>query len=324
MHRFRTFMETHQTAIYFVTVVLAALTAQMFPNTASLEVAITPALALRLFVTFLQLPMTELGKSFSQLRFLAALLCANFIFIPLFIFSLLPLLPDNPLIRFGMLLVLLAPCIDYVVTFSQIGRADAPRLLAATPVLLLVQMLALPLYLGLFLDQDAVAFVHLAPFLQAFIWLIVLPLLVAAMIQWGSFRHQPVKNLSAALSFLPVPATALVLFVVVAAVTPQLQSAWHALFAVLPFYVLYAIVAPTLGWLAGKLFRLDSPGGRAVAFSAGTRNSLVVLPLALAMPDASDILPAIIVSQTLVELLSELIYIRMIPRLNASPVWNKG
>ncbi|MNR45157.1 hypothetical protein D3C85_1639770 [compost metagenome] len=52
-----------------------------------------------------------------------------------------------------------------------------------------------------------------------------------------------------------------------------------------------------------------------MAFSAATRNSLVVLPLALAVPGAVPILPAIIVAQTMVELVSELIYIRVIPKL---------
>lgn len=46
-----------------------------------------------------------------------------------------------------MHLVLLTPCIDYVVTFSHLGRADARLLLAATPTLLVVQMLLLPAHL---------------------------------------------------------------------------------------------------------------------------------------------------------------------------------
>ncbi len=63
-------------------------------------------------------------------------------------------------------------------------------------------------------------------------------------------------------------------------------------------------------------FELDIPASRAVAFSAGTRNSLVILPLALAVPGAIPVLPAVIISQTLVELVSELIYIRLIPRFS--------
>ena len=65
----------------------------------------------------------------------------------------------------------------------------------------------------------------------------------------------------------------------------------------------------------GRLFRLDAPAGRAIAFSTGTRNSLVVLPLALAVPGAVPVLPAVIVTQTLIELVSELIYVRLIPKL---------
>lgn len=52
-----------------------------------------------------------------------------------------------------------------------------------------------------------------------------------------------------------------------------------------------------------------------LAFSTATRNSLVMLPLAFAIPDATPVLPAIIVTQTLVELISELIYVRLIPKL---------
>ncbi|MNF17505.1 hypothetical protein D3C80_2210460 [compost metagenome] len=54
---------------------------------------------------------------------------------------------------------------------------------------------------------------------------------------------------------------------------------------------------------------------RAVAFSGSTRNSLVVLPLALAVPGAIPVLPAVIVAQTLVELVSELVYVKLLPKL---------
>ncbi|RLM26916.1 arsenic resistance protein [Brenneria alni] len=319
MQKFKIFMEEHQTAIYFISVIAAVLIALLLPKTEKLDVAINPALALMLFVTFLQVPLTSLKRSFTQVRFLAALLIANFIVIPLFLACLIPFLPPDPLIRLGILLVLLAPCIDYVVTFSHLGRADAPQLLAATPVLLVVQMLALPFYLGLFLSRDAAERIHMAPFFHAFIWLIVIPLLLAGLVQWGASRSQSLNTIADKLGFLPVPATALVLFVVVISVIPQLKTTWSTVLIAIPFYMVFAIVAPALGWVTGKIFRLDTAGGRAVAFSAGTRNSLVVLPLALAIPGAIPVLPAIIVTQTLVELLSELIYIRVIPKLTAQP-----
>lgn len=83
----------------------------------------------------------------------------------------------------------------------------------------------------------------------------------------------------------------------------------------IPLYLVFAVVAPLIGWTVARLFRLEAPAGRALAFSAATRNSLVVLPLALAVPGAIPLLPAVIVAQTIVELASELMYIRWIPRL---------
>lgn len=85
-----------------------------------------------------------------------------------------------------------------------------------------------------------------------------------------------------------------------------------------PIYIAFAVIAPLIGWGMARLFRLGAPAGRAIAFSAATRNSLVVLPLAFAVPGAVPVLPAIIVTQTLVELISELVYMRLIPKLGGS------
>lgn len=315
MHNTKETLERYQVGIYFGTVVLAVLAALLVPDTAALEYGINPALAAMLFVTFLQVPLADLRRGFAARRFLAALLTTNFLAVPLLVAVFFQFLPSDSVVRLGVLLVLLTPCIDYVVTFSHSGRADARLLLAATPALLLVQMLLLPVYLALFLGNDAAALVQPGPFIHAFVWLIAVPLTLAAVMQLWAARSRPAERIFAALSPLPVPATALVLFVVVAAVLPQLGPASDTAVRVVPLYIAFAVIAPLIGWSIGRLFRLDAVAGRAVAFSAGTRNSLVVLPLALAVPGAIPVLPAIIVTQTLVELVSELIYVRLIAKL---------
>lgn len=108
------------------------------------------------------------------------------------------------------------------------------------------------------------------------------------------------------------------LFIVIAAVLPQLNAAIPVGLRVLPIYIVFAILAPIAGWLVAKAVKLDVTAGRAVAFSAGTRNSLVVLPLALAVPGAVPVLPAIIITQTLVELLFELTYVQILSRVGRS------
>lgn len=311
----RNHLESRQVQLYFGAVAIATAVALLVPGTTALEAAINPALAFMLFVTFLQVPLTELGRAFGRVRFTLPLLLSNFVAIPLLVGILFQVMPSDPLLRLGVLLVLLTPCVDYVVTFAHLGRADAKLLLAATPVLLLLQIPLLPLYLGLFLGREAAAVVQIGPFLHSFLWLIVVPLALAAFVQLWAGRAARGAKIAAALGILPVPATALVLFAVVAAVVPQLEQALGAVLVVVPIYIAFGLLAPFVGWGVARLFRLEAAEARSVAFSSATRNSLVVLPLALAVPGAVPVLPAIIVTQTLVELIFELVYIRAIPRL---------
>ncbi len=320
MQQIRDALENRQVTIYFCAVLLAAGIAMLVTGTTALEHAINPALALVLYVTFLQVPMNELRRAFGQFRFLAALLVANFAVVPLLVAILVQFLPDEPMLRLGVLLVLLTPCIDYVVTFSHLARADARLLLASTPVLLIVQVLLLPGYLGIFLGEGAAQLVQAEPFIHAFLWLILVPLLLAALTQVWAARSPGGARVSAMLGLLPVPATALVLFVVIAAVMPQLGPAIGSAVRVIPVYLAFSLAAPILGWYTARAFGLEAPAGRSIAFSSATRNSLVILPLALAVPGAIPILPAVIVTQTLVELLSELVYVRLLAKLGRRPV----
>ncbi|MZG43123.1 arsenic resistance protein [Dickeya dianthicola] len=308
-------LERRQTAIYLLTLLVAAVLAWRWPPSDTLAQAINPALALMLFVTFLQLPLSRLLEALTHLRFMLALAATNFVAIPLLVALLLRLWPLESLVAVGVAIVLLCPCVDYVVTFSHQGGADSRLLLAATPLLLVLQMLLLPLWLPLLLPQTTALNIGMAPFLHAFIVLMALPLLLAAAVQRWAVRYSAGAAIAGWLGLLPVPATALVLALIIAFVVPRLGLATGAVRQALPVYLLFAVLAPALGWLMARLWSLPAPSGRALVFSGATRNALVILPLALAIPDALPVIPAVVVTQTLVELLAELVYIRWVPRL---------
>lgn len=258
-------LEQHQISTYFGAVIVAATAAMMTPALGTLEPAISPALAVMLFTTFLQVPMADLGKAFLEFRFMAALVVANFIAIPVAVALLVQLLPPDPLLRLGVLIVLLTPCIDYVVTFSHLGRADARALLAATPLLLGVQMLLLPVYLGLLLGEAGRGLIQIEPFVHAFIWLIAVPLLLAGVVQAWARWSLTGARVGDVLGLLPVPATAVVLFVVVCSVVPQLDAAKPSAIQAVPIYVAFAALAPFVGLAVGRLFRLPAAGSRAIS-----------------------------------------------------------
>lgn len=269
------------------------------------ELPLDPALALMLFATFLQLPLRRgaLGG-----RLPLALLLANFVGVPLLVLGLVALLPADPVLRMAVALVLLSPCIDYVVTFTGMGQGDARGMLAATPLLLLVQMLVVPPFLRAMVP-DAAPMAGGA-LLHSFVVLILIPLGLA----WAFQRLAP-PSLSEAARFLPVPATALVLFLVVLVTLPKVWPVADQLLPAVGVYLVFAVIAPLLGLAVARAMRLGPEPSRTVAFSAATRNSLVVLPIGIAMSGGAALVPAVIVTQTLVELASELVYVRLLRRV---------
>ncbi len=86
-----------------------------------------------------------------------------------------------------------------------------------------------------------------------------------------------------------------------------------SLLAVVPLYAAFLLVMVSLGLLAAKSAGLDRAATRAVVFSGATRNSLVVLPLALALPGPLALAALVVVTQTLVELTGMVLYVRFLP-----------
>ncbi len=315
-------LEHNQIPIYFVAVLLATGFGLLAPSQAhGLAMWVTPAIAVLMYAMFLQIPFLDLRQGLSNKRFLAALLVANFILLPLLVWALTRGLVERPALLVGALLVLLTPCIDYVVVFTHIGKGDSRLMLAATPVLLLLQLALLPVYLGLMLGAQSEVVVEAGPFVEAFLVLIVLPMVLAVLTTSLSRRSGVISAWNDAWAWLPVPAMALVLFVVIGSQITSVVRDISLLLPVLPVYIGFLLLAPLIGALASRLFALPALTARAVTFSASTRNSLVVLPLALALPeDVRGLAATAVILQTLVELVGELIYIRLIPRW----VWPTG
>lgn len=191
--------EKHQIALYLVAIAAAVAFGLAAPEGAgaSLEHAIEPVLAALLFATFLQVPFLDMAASFRDVRFLGAVLGLNFLAGPLVVWGLIQFLGDDQAVLVGVLLVLLTPCIDYVIVFSGLAGGAEDRLVAAAPLLMLLQLVLLPVYLYLFVGSDLADIVEPGPFLHAFIVLIAIPLGLAALTQALSRRFAAAKAVEA-------------------------------------------------------------------------------------------------------------------------------
>lgn len=297
-----------------------------------------PALAALLYVTFAQVPVVELRDALCHRPFLSALLAGNFVVVPVVVWALTHLLPYDPAIRLGVSLVLLVPCTDWFVSFTLLGRGDARLATAATPVLLLTQLVLLPVYLAWFWGRQLAAVVQPVVFLKAFGLVVLLPLALAALTEWAArptvtphprrwqrLRSKWASRWLAATAWGPVPLLAVVIGLIAGSQVRAVAGAVPVLGTVAGVFGLYAAVTPWLARWVARRFGLGVPAQRTVVFSLGTRNSFVVLPLALTLPSGWELTVAVIVLQSLVELGAMLVYLRWVPNwLIAEPARRCG
>lgn len=311
-------LERHQVWIY-LGAILAGLgvgsIAQAFAT--SFEAVLWPVLGLLLYATFTQVPLNHLPEAFRDRRYIGAILVGNFVLIPLVVWGLLVFLPDDPAIRLGVLLVLLVPCTDWYITFTHLSGGDTRRAIAATPVNLLVQIGLLPAYLWMFMGNAFLELLAADRIGLVFVTLIVLPLLAAWLTERWAERSRQGPGLVERLGWLPVPLLGVVVFLIAASQIQAVFGALPVMGHVLGVFVAFLVIAALIGAFAGKLLDLPAPSANALIFSLGTRNSFVVLPLALALAPQWQTATVVIVFQSLVELFGMVAYLWLVPRFLA-------
>lgn len=308
--------ERHQVPLYVMSIGIGAVAGLLLPSAAAhLESAIMPALGALLFATFLGVPFPAIGRGFADGRFVGTVLGLNFVVVPGVVFCLSRVVAADQAVLVGVLLVLLTPCVDYVIVFTGLAGGDRSRLLAVTPALMLLQLLLLPPLLWLFAGPEVAAAFDPQPFVVAFLLLIVLPLALAFVTQVLAKRHAAARTVENIGLSAMVPLMMLTLAAVVGSQLPAIGDDLADLLITVALFVLFALIMAVLGSVLSRAARLDVPGRRAATFSGVTRNSLVVLPLALALPEQFALAPLVVVTQTLVELLVMVVMIAVFPRL---------
>ncbi|TDK23191.1 arsenic resistance protein [Luteimonas aestuarii] len=309
----RQHLERHQLGCYLAAIAIGLLLGRHAAAAAAIaDGLLMPLLGLLLLATFSQVSLLQLRGALADTRFCAAVVVGNFVLVPLLAWALARWLPLPPPARLGLLLVLLVPCTDWFITFTQLGRGDAARAIAVTPLNLLLQLLLLPLYLWWMHDPaHPLPALHVAPLLLV----LALPLALAIAMELALPHSPQLRAARYRLGAWPVPLLALVLMAVAATLGPALEDAVALLPLLVPAFAGYLLLSAVLARALARAFALPAPHGRTLAFSLGTRNSFVVLPLALALPAGWELAAAAIVTQTLVELLGMLAWLRWMPRL---------
>jgi len=309
-------LERHQVWIYLAAILAGLTLGSVAPGVAPVfEAVLWPALGLLLYATFTQVPLIQLPTAFRDGRYMAGNLIGNFILVQLLVWALLVFLPDDPAIRLGALLVLLVPCTDWTIAFTHFGGGDTRRAIAATPINLLLQLALLPFYLWLFMGESFTELLTGGRIAAVFVTLIVLPLLAAWLTERWAARQPGNAALVGKIGWLPVPLLAAVVFLVAASQVQAVIGMLPMLGNVVGVFVAYLVFAALTGAALGRAMGLPVASSRALIFSLGTRNSFVMLPLALALEPRWQTAAVVIVFQSLIELGGMVAYLWAMPYL---------
>lgn len=301
--------------VYLTAIGSGLLLGSAWSGGAQLEPLLWPVLGLLLFVTFTQVPLLHVSAAFRNTGFMTAVLVGNFLVIPLLVAAMVWLLPADPVLRLGVVMVLLMPCTDWYITFTHLSGGDTGSAIAVTPVNLLIQIALLPAYLWAFMGNSFHEILAAGPIVTVFVTLILLPLLAAALLEYWAARSGPRVRVLECLGWAPVPLLALVVFLISASQAQTVYGSLPLLIGATPVFIVFLIATVALGLLISRISGLDVGQSRALILSYGTRNSFVMLPLALALPAQWQGATVVIVYQSLVELLGILALLWLLPRL---------
>lgn len=308
--------ERHQVWLYLAAIAVGLALGSAAPElTGFFEMILWPVLGLMLYTTFTQVPLTHLPNAFRDRRFMGAVLIGNFLLVPFVVWGLLAFLPDDPAIRLGVLIVLLVPCTDWFITFTHLGGGDTRRAIAVTPVNLIVQIAMLPLYLWLFMGESFAEILAAERIATVFVLIILLPLVAAGLTARWAERQESGAAVVERLAWFPVPLLALVVFLTAASQVQAVSGAVPVMGRVFSAFVAYLLAAVLIGAGLARVMRLPVPASRTLIFSLGTRNSFVVLPLALALAPPWQMATVVIVFQSLIELFGMIAYLCVVPRI---------
>ena len=244
---------------------------------------VEPVLIALMVLTFREIPLT---KPELKLKVLGAVLVLNGVVVPAMAWGLVWSSGLPPALAIPALIVLVAPCVDYVVVFTRAAGGAWRTMVALTPILLVAQILALVVW--------GAGAQHLAwELARAGLLYLALPLCVAIIL--GKLNRRWVSALDRAMD----PVTCLLLLLISTGYGQRLADSNPRVALV---YVLFAACALSVATLCGRFLRFPPQERTLLQLTATTRNSLIVLPIAMVIAPEPALAAVVVITQTFVEL----------------------
>lgn len=252
----------------------------------SAEHFIVPLLVAMLYLTFIQIPFSELRQAFQKKKFTYTALALNFLWTPFFTWLLAVLfLSNNPELYLGFILLMITPCTDWYLIFTGIAKGNVSVSTTILPLNLLLQITLLPLYLYIF--GGTTGMLEISFLVESVLIVIFIPLSLAILTNYWLKNKQKRRE-----AFLRKTSTLPILFLSLAIVAmfasqgqllfQHLDLLWKLMIPILLFFLINFFIGQKLGRILCFSYRDRA----SLSMTTLARNSPIALAIAMtAFPD---------------------------------------
>jgi ACR3 family arsenite transporter len=181
------FVEKYQTVFVLVAIVGGLALGQVPSVPAVADQLILPFLMVMLFAAFAGISFSRLRDAFGNRRVVGSSLLINFIWSPLLaVFLGAIFLRGQPALWVGLIMLMVTPCTDWYLIFTDIADGDVPLATSILPYNLVLQLILLPVYLYVF--AGTLVDLPLDVLLESVVLVLVVPLTLGGVARWGLTR----------------------------------------------------------------------------------------------------------------------------------------
>ncbi|MFP5387132.1 MAG: arsenic resistance protein [Bacteriovoracia bacterium] len=260
---------------------------------------VIPFLILMLTIVFLNTPLRDMSKAFKNLRFSGLSLVINFLWTPLLAWLIgTVFLKGEPDLWMGFLMLLVTPCTDWYLVFTQMAGGQVALATTLLPWHLILQLVLLPFYLFIFAEK--LVPIHINVLLLSVFFALLIPLTIKFVLEMFFKFNKKEEWFKNVLIPKIAPFQLIFLFLAIAAMFSSqgkaILSNPEATFKLIPPLLLFYGFNLILGLNVCKLSGIDNKSSIGFCFSILARNSPIALAIAAtAFPERPVIALALII-----------------------------
>ncbi|WP_455644860.1 arsenic resistance protein [Methanosphaera sp.] len=294
-------IEKSEPVLIFTAIILALLLKDVTILNNISPILINLFLALMLFTVFQDIPLKDIKNSFKNTRFTTISLLINFIWTPILGYILGSIfLKENISLFIGFLMLVLTPCTDWYLIFTKISKGNVALSTSLLPINLILQLILLPVYLLLFFSNTNT--IQLADLVNSLITFIVIPFILAQIVQQITKRKQEITKITTKLQNLQIIFLCIAIFGLFNTEATSLINNINTISIVLIPVVLFFIINFILDYIVAKKDNFTYENYASLTLTTLARNSPLALAIAIKTFPHNQLIPMALVIGPLIEL----------------------